>query len=146
MKRGSKSRTSASHHTTTSPVEAYSDFQRASPLPCPRPCSVSTSAAATTRAPAAAASSPVRSVEWSSTTTISSTRPRPSTSWVRMVETIAPTVGSSLRAGMQTETVVVPLAATSASTVKSAASWVWTWGGVTGPIVGAVPDRGKAGG
>ena len=59
--------------TTRSPVVAASDFHSASPLPRRSPWEGSTSAAATTSAPAARATSAVRSLELESTTTTSST-------------------------------------------------------------------------
>src|SRR5579875_3938320 len=91
----------------------------ASPLPLG-------SGRATTRAPAAAACLEVASLEPSSTTTSSSTRPGPSTSSSRMTRTTSPTVASSSRAGMQTETRWLPLALASPGASKSRQSYFAT--------------------
>ena len=60
-----------------------------------------------TRAPAAAATSAVASVEWSSTTMISSTSPQPSTSRSLTHSTMAPTVAASSRGEADRHDVIV---------------------------------------
>ena len=114
MKRDAMSVMSASHHSTMSPLDTCSERQSASPLPPPPAISGRTLAAVTTWAPASAAAMAVSSVEWSSMTMISSTRPSESTRKRRRRWTTQPTVAISLWAGMQTETTWSPLASTSA--------------------------------
>src|SRR4051812_38172073 len=100
--------TSASIHTTNSPVQQTSDAHSTLPLPAPVPNRCCTSSIGTTVAPAARASSAERSVERSSMTTSSSIRSDARSS-SRIAATTRPTVASSLRHGRHTETRRVPL-------------------------------------
>src|SRR4051812_42118951 len=104
---GSNGSRSASRSTRTSPRAAATPPQPAAPLPEDGQPG-SRSAAYTTRAPAAAATSAVASVEPESTTTTSSTSPF-ATSTSTTQPTTAPTVSSSSSAGTTTDTVVEPL-------------------------------------
>ena len=91
-------------NTITSPVVAASERHSTSPLPGSGGMCGTTSVRRTTRAPAAVATSIVRSVDPESTTTSSSTSgasPRVSGT---IAATIAPTVASSFSAGRTTDT------------------------------------------
>ena len=116
--------TSASRYTTRSPLEAASAAAMACPLPPAPP------GPATTRAPASRACGAVSSVDPSSSTITSSTRPLPPwearKGWTT-ARTTEPTVEPSSRAGMHTETVcpVRALAARTAPVGKSPCPKVW---------------------
>ena len=118
---------SASMNTRTSPLVAARDRHITSPLPGRDGTLRSTSSRCTTRAPAALATSAVRSVDPESMTTTSSTsqcgrraeRDEPPSS-MTMDETIAPIVDSSSSAGRTTLTVNPPLRTNNSSTGQSA--------------------------
>ena len=87
-----------------SPRHAWSDFHSALPLPDAGPgFGEDVAFGDHPRAGGPRATAAVSSVEPSSITTISSTRPPDPASWARISATIAPTVAASSRAGRQTE-------------------------------------------
>src|SRR3954470_2934733 len=105
-----KSRRSESTNTTTSDDVAASERHNTSPLPSYGANCGSTSARCTTRAPAAAATEAVASLDPLSITTNSSTSGWRCTRSRQMRSTIRPTVASSLSAGRTTATDCEPLA------------------------------------
>ncbi|MGC0410415.1 cobalamin biosynthesis Mg chelatase CobN [Streptomyces sp. SAI-163] len=103
-KSAENSRRSASTKQTMSPPVTRSERHSTSPLPGTAGMRGRIVSRCTTRAPAAAATSAVRSLDPESTTTTSSTSGTRSTSSRRITATMSPTVASSSRAGSTTLT------------------------------------------